>query len=35
MRMWYPRHFNTGLADIPEGSCELVKWCQVSQHWWK
>jgi len=24
-----------GLADSPEGSWELVRWCQVSQQWWK
>jgi len=35
MRMLYPRHLNIGVADSPEGSCELAKWCQVSQQWWK
>jgi len=24
---------NMGPADNPEGSCEFVKWCQVSQQW--
>jgi len=24
---------NIGPADSPEGSCELVKWCQASQQW--
>jgi len=33
--MRYPRHLNNGPADSPEGSWELVKWCQVSQQWWK
>jgi len=31
MRMRYPRHLNIGPADSHEESCELVKWCQVSQ----
>jgi len=31
MRMRYPRHLNMGPVDSPEESCELVKWCQVSQ----
>jgi len=35
MRMRYPRHLNMGPADTPEGSCELVKGCHVSQQWWK
>jgi len=26
--MRYPRHFNIGPVDSPEGICELVKWCQ-------
>jgi len=30
---YYPRHLNIGPADSPEGGCELVKWCQVSQQW--
>jgi len=34
MRMRYPRYLNIGPADSPEGSCEFVKWCQVSQQWW-
>jgi len=33
MRMRYPRHLNIGPADIPEGSCELVKCYRVSQQW--
>jgi len=33
--MLYPRHLNNFPADRPKGSCELVKWCQVSQQWWK
>jgi len=32
-RMRYPRHLNFGPADSPEGNCELVKWCQVSERW--
>jgi len=35
MRMRYSRHLNIGPADSTEGSWELVKWCQVSQQWWK
>jgi len=34
MGMRYPRHLNIGPADSPEGRCEPVKWCQVSQQWW-
>jgi len=30
MRMRDPHHLNIGDADSPEGSCELLKWCQVS-----
>jgi len=29
----YSRHLNIVAADSPEGSCELVKWCHVSQQW--
>jgi len=35
MRIRYPRHLNIGPADSPEGCCELVKWCHVSQQRWK
>jgi len=31
--MRYARHLNIGPADSPAGSCELVKWFQVSQQW--
>ena len=30
MRMRHLRNLNIGPADRPEGSCELVKWCQLS-----
>jgi len=33
--MRYPSHLNIGSEDSLEGSCGLVKWCQVSQQWWK
>ena len=33
MHMRYEHHLNIGLADSPEGSCELVKWFHVSKQW--